>query len=224
MKKYYFIFFLLLSQYILSAPSCIENEKGCEKCNFLTNQCIKCKNDALIPDDNGGCIGSGICELGMNYCEKCNEKGNLCETCEEGYFPDENGGCSNSNKCQLSYRGECFQCQDIYFLVIKTKSCKSLYSSDLKYCKNINEYNGLCDFCEEGFYLGEGDKKCVSTENCFTSSFGICNSCNQGYYLDKKREKCIEQNNSFLHCKETVNSINCDKCDDDYFFLKMDFV
>ena len=224
MKNKYFLFFYLLTfQLIFSSPSCTENEKGCIICNQLTNLCIKCKNDILIPDDNGGCIGKGKCELGNNYCEKCNENGDLCEICEEGYYSDQNGGCSTTNKCQLSYRGECFQCQDNYFLVIKTLSCKSIYSSDLKNCKKINESNGLCDICEDGFYLGKGDQKCVNIENCYSSSFGVCISCNKGYYLDKQNEKCIKQEDSFLHCKETINNINCDKCDDDCFFSEDGF-
>ena len=224
MKKQYLIFICLFSlQNILASPSCTENEKGCIKCNLLNNLCLKCKNDILIPDNDGGCIGIKKCKLGNNYCQKCNEKGDLCDTCEEGYYPDKNGACSYVDKCALSFQGECFQCENNYFLVYKTKLCKSLYSTDLKNCQKINETNGFCDICEEGYYLNKGDKTCTLTENCYSSSFGICNSCNEGYYLDKKNEKCIKQEKNFLHCKETIDNVNCDKCDEDYFFSEDGF-
>ena len=218
MEKYLFLISLLILIKFTTSPSCSENDKGCLKCNFVTNLCIKCENDVLIPDENGGCIGKEKCILGYNYCEQCNENGNLCKICEEGYFPDENGGCSIINNCKISYEGECLECQSNYFLVQNTKTCKSLYSNDLKYCKTINKSNGFCDICEDNYYLDKGDKRCTKTENCFSSAFGICTSCDKGFYLDKKNQKCLLQEKPFLHCKETIDNINCDKCDDDYFF------
>ena len=216
-KQYVFLIYILLFHYIFSSP-CLENENFCIKCNQLTGLCLKCKSDILIPDDNGGCIGIENCFLGNNYCEKCNENGKLCQICEQNYYPDENGGCSITSNCKISDKGECFQCKEGYFLVHNTKSCKSLSSSDLKNCKIINETNGLCDVCDEGFYLNNGDKRCITTDNCFSSSFGVCTSCNEGYYLNKKNDKCIKQEKPFLHCKETIDNEKCDKCDENYFF------
>ena len=222
MTKKYFLILLnfLLFKNILSIPYCSENKNGCLKCNPLTNICFKCKSDVLIPDNNGGCIGEEKCIFGKNYCEKCNENGKLCDICEENYFPDENGGCSISNNCKISDKGECLKCRNGFIFVKKTKSCKSLSSSDLKYCKIINEIDGFCDRCEEGFYLDEGDKRCTKTENCYISSFGNCLSCNKGYYLNKKDEKCLKQEKPFLHCKETINGEKCEECDDNFFFSK----
>ena len=34
------------------------------------------------------------CVLGANNCLKCNDNGDLCLKCIEGYFPDESRGCS----------------------------------------------------------------------------------------------------------------------------------
>ena len=218
MKYFSIVFFFLLIKNIISSPLCLENNNGCLKCNLLTNLCIKCKNDILTPDDEGGCKGIEKCIPGKNYCEECNDFGNLCKICEKGYFPDENGACSNTNNCKLSFKGECFDCSENFFLVEKTKSCKSLFSTDLKNCKKYNKTNGLCDICEDGFYLNEGDKKCTKTENCHSSIYDICTLCNKGYYLDKKNTKCIKKEKQFLHCQETIDSINCDKCDEDYFF------
>ena len=211
------LLFLLLLENILSSSHCSTNENYCLKCNPITNICFKCKYDILIPDNNGGCVGFEKCILGNNYCEKCNENGNLCQICEDDYYPDENGGCSFTNHCHLSDKGECFECQKNYFLVQRTKICKSLLSSDLRHCLTINETDGYCEECEEGYYLDEGDKKCSKTENCFISSFGICSSCKKGYYLEKKIGKCLEQEKQFLHCKEVINDKKCDKCEDEYY-------
>ena len=218
-RLYVFLIFAILFQYIFSFQ-CKENENGCIKCNPLNKLCLKCKNDILIPDNQGGCIGIEKCILGKNYCIKCDNSGKLCQNCEEGYFPDENGGCSTAINCLISDQEECIQCKDKdnYIFVHNTKTCKPLSSSDLKNCKKINEENGFCDMCEEGYYLNTGDKRCITTENCSISAFGVCISCNKGYYLNKKNDKCIKQEKPFLHCKETVDNENCDKCDENYFF------
>ena len=47
--------------------------------------------------------------------------------------------------------------------------------------------------------------------------FGTCKKCNKGYYLDKKEEKCQKQENIFENCKETIDSIKCEICDEHYF-------
>ena len=218
MEKYLFLISFLILIKFTTSPSCSENDKGCIKCNFVTNLCIKCKSDILTPDDEGGCIGIQKCIMGTNNCEQCSEDGALCKICENGYFPDGNGACSNTNNCKLSLKGECIECLENYFLITKIKSCKYLFSNDLKNCKVINVTNGFCDICEEGFFFNEGDRKCIKTENCYNSAYGICISCNKGYYLDKKNEKCLKQENQWLHCKETLDNEFCDKCDEDYFF------
>ena len=221
MKKILFLFsFFILKKFFISSQ-CFENINGCLICNPLTNLCAKCRDDILTPDDKGGCKGIEKCIPGKNYCQECNDFGNLCKICENGYFPDENGSCSQTNKCKVSSKGECFECSENYFLVSNTKACKYIYSSDLKNCKELNQTNGLCDNCEDGFYLNEGDKKCTKTENCYSSIYDVCSECNKGYYLDKKNGKCNKEENPFFHCKETINNLNCDNCDED-FFLSLD--
>ena len=77
----------------------------------LTQLCIRCDKDIFSPDENGGCIPSGKCIFGNNYCQECDESQKFCETCEIGLFPDENGGCSFINNCELSYKGKCLKCK-----------------------------------------------------------------------------------------------------------------
>ena len=107
-------FYLIFHSKIISSPLCITSEKYCNKCNPLTNQCIKCKYDIMKPDNNGGCIGNNKCTLGKNYCEECDSGGQFCTVCERGFYPDKNGGCSYTENCKISYKGECLECEDNY--------------------------------------------------------------------------------------------------------------
>ena len=122
--------------------------------------------------------------MGENYCIECNEEGNLCKKCEEGYFPDENGACSYTDNCEISYEGKCIKCIEDFVLIGEIfyfgdglKMCKSINSEDLKNCDRINEEKGTCLTCKEGYYLNSGDKKCSKTLNCYESTFGICKKC-----------------------------------------------
>ena len=216
--SFYIIFnILLLVSEIYTTPSCINKENFCNKCNPLTNLCIKCKLDILIPDKNGGCIGAKKCILGKNYCSQCNMQGELCQICENGYYPDKNGGCSYTENCKISNKGNCLECDNDYILIGMTsqlKICKYKNSDDLKNCKEINIENGLCENCEEGYFLNTGDKKCSKTENCSESIYGNCISCYIGYYLNKKNNTCLLKVGNFLYCKQSLNDENCEICDE----------
>ena len=213
MKKFLFIILLLLTKIFLANPSCIPYENNCEVCHPINNQCIKCISDNYLPDENGGCEAK--CTLGKNYCNECSEDSKLCVNCEEGYFPDKIGGCSYIINCELSYKGKCLKCEEDYILIGDKNNfqlCKSKYSQDLKHCKNINIISGLCDECEENFFLNKGDFKCSETENCYESIYSICSLCNDGYYLNKKENKCLQIDEIFNHCKETIDGKNCEIC------------
>ena len=198
---------------------CIEGNNFCSQCNNVTKLCEKCEKDIFIPDIYGGCKPAKKCIFGKGHCLECQEETNICKLCEDRYYPDENGGCSYTNDCQISYEGECLKCKEGLVLVgIDIKICKSLNSEDLKNCENINTINGHCDSCKEGFFLNTGDKKCITTQNCEQSYFGVCNKCTTNYYLDKRENKCKEQNDALMNCKQTIDGVNCDICNDDYYF------
>ena len=210
-KIYFFIFLLLLIISINS--SCIPNQNNCEVCHPLDNICLKCISDNFFPDKNGGCEPK--CILGENYCNQCSEDAKTCNVCEEGYYPDKIGGCSYIPNCYSSYKGKCLQCEEEYILIGDKNSfqiCKSINTEDLKHCKIINTINGLCEKCDDGFYLNIGDLKCSEIENCYQTIFGVCSSCIKGYYLNKKENKCIKNDDNFIYCKETIDGENCDSC------------
>ena len=211
----------LLSQLIFSQPSCIPNKNNCEVCHPLTNICLKCVSDNYFPDKNGGCEPK--CILGKNYCNQCSDDQKLCISCEVGFYPDKIGGCAYVPNCEISYNGKCLKCEEEYILIGDKNSfqiCKSKNAEDLKHCKKVNEINGFCNECEEGFYLGKGDLKCIEAENCWESVYGICSKCIDGYYLNKKTNKCLKNEDNFIYCKETIDGINCDNCLSNFFLAE----
>jgi hypothetical protein len=74
------------------------------------------------------------------------------------------------------------------------KFCKFNSSIDFLNCKDINITSGLCDECEEGYFLTLGDSRCTKYQNCFQSVYGVCTECNLGFYLNKKRGNAKERN------------------------------
>ena len=221
-----FIFKMKIIFYFLSISQifsiCIYNQNHCLKCNPLTNLCSLCENlDVLTPDKYGGCTGTKRCVLGKNYCFDCDENDELCKKCDEGLYPDKNGACSYSNYCKISYKGECLECIEDYILVgekYNFKFCKSKLSDDFLNCKQINSVEGVCEKCDDGYYLNRGDRKCIKTENCHESIFGNCITCISGYYYNKKLEKCVEKKGNLIFCKQTIEEEKCDICDD-YHYL-----
>ena len=211
-----FIIFIVLE--ISSNQICQEGISNCLSCNPITNLCGKCDKDIYEPDDKGGCQLSKKCEIGKNHCLECSEETNLCSKCEEGYFYDEIGRCSYTDNCIASERGKCIICKDNYILIgNEIQICKYLNSEDFKNCHNISLANGLCEACEEGYFLNEGDKKCTKTEYCYESSFGICQRCSYFYYLNKKEDICVLQKENFYNCKESLDGTVCDSCNDNFY-------
>ena len=213
--------FLFLLKLITINSECINNQNNCEICHPLNDICLKCISDNYFPEENGGCEPK--CTLGKNFCYKCSEDLSICLTCEQGYFPDKIGGCAFVPNCYSSYKGKCLQCEEDYILIGEENTfqiCKSLNTEDLKHCKIINKINGLCDQCEEGFYLNEGDLKCGPIEHCYEAVYDICSLCVEGYYLNKQENKCIKNDEDFIYCKETVDGKNCDSCLSRYFLAE----
>ena len=215
--------FLILLAYIISIysqPICEEGKNNCLQCNPITNICHKCDKNIYIPDDKGGCENSKTCIVGNNYCLSCNKEETLCEECDSGYFPDENGGCASIPNCEISYKGECLQCIEDFLLIgDNIKICVSKNSEKFQNCEEINMILGVCMKCSENYFLNQGDKKCISIENCYESSFGVCQSCKQNYYLNKKENICKEKkdNLKLFYCKITLDEETCELCEDNYY-------
>ena len=217
-KNIIFFINLVIYKLILSEPLCQEKQNYCEKCNSLTQLCIQCIYDSFIPNEQGGCTGK--CQFGKNYCNECDNENNICKKCEGGFYPDNIGGCTITPNCEISNNGKCDKCTEGYILIGEEsnfKICKNLNSDDLKNCKTINYSNGLCKACQENYFLNKGDYKCTKTENCYESIYGVCSSCIEGYYLNIKRGICQKVENTLFNCKQTIDEINCDICNKNYY-------
>ena len=221
-----FKLFLLLClsfqiKHILTA-NCAEGENFCIKCNHEEDTCLKCQYNIFKLDENNGvCIGAQACNPGENHCEQCNAQSSLCQKCDSGYYPDSNGACSYTDNCEISYRGECLKCSDDFYLVGSTlKICKYKYLDDLKNCKTVNSDDGLCEECEEGYFLNSIDKKCVNTKNCAESILGVCKTCNSGFYLDKTDDLCKQQTENFPKCVESLDGEKCSECEEGYYLIE----
>ena len=225
---YKYVIFFIFSKINQSTPFCKEGTNFCKKCNPITKLCIQCEKDIYSPDTNGGCENARKCRIDNSNCIECSEKGDLCQTCDIGYFPDENGGCTLTENCEISYRGECLKCIENYILIgrdesdtpltNKIKLCKPLSSDQFQHCIDIYTGLGMCNKCEEGYYLSYSDSKCTLIKNCAYSSYGNCLKCDYGYYFDKNSQKCLIQEGNFINCKISNDGIKCSECDDDTYF------
>ena len=207
MTKYFI--FLIIEEICKSSSFCVDGKNHCKSCNPITKLCVKCEKDIYIPDEKEGiCKNAKKCIEGNNYCIECNDDKTLCQKCDISFYPDNNGGCSYTNNCEISYKGECLECKDNYILNKKNKICKSLYLEEYKNCEIINNETLQCEECIEGYFLNIGDKKCITTENCYKSTFGICLKCNNGYYLNKKENKCKEKKDNLKIAKSLLMKKN----------------
>ena len=222
-NKIYLLVISLFISSILSKPSCIPYINNCEKCNPLTNLCDRCIADNYIKNGEGGC--SPICKIGKNYCVLCDEQKKLCSECEEGFFPDQSGSCSIIENCKVSTKGKCTECISNYILVGSNyddsyQICKNKNSGEFRNCYYINSKTGFCEVCEEGYFLTEGNSRCINIENCYESIFGLCIQCKHGYYLNKRESICLKVENSFYYCKQTLDGKNCDECNFGYYMAE----
>ena len=106
----------------------------------------------------------------------------------------------------------------LYYILIgkdfELKICKYLNIEDFKNCIEIDKEKGVCQTCEEGYFLNFEDKRCSKTEYCNESIYGNCISCYIGYYLNKKNNTCLLKINNFLYCKQSLDGENCEICDE----------
>ena len=207
---------------ILSEPTCTPHLQNCEACNPLTNKCARCTFENYIQNEEGGC--SPICIIGKNYCDECDEQKKLCTKCEQGFYPDQSGSCSVIENCKTSSKGRCTECISNYILVGSPNDinqiCKNRNSEEFRNCHSINSITGFCQECDNGYFLTEGNYRCIKIENCYESIFGLCTQCKTGYYLNKKDSKCLKEENSFFYCKQTIDGNNCDECNFGFYMAE----
>lgn len=79
----------------------------------------------------------------------------------------------------------------------------------------------ICDYCKDGFYLSDDDKKCIEVANkiancqSYYSSYDgqiKCSECSTNYALSNDGESCIE----FKNCDYLNADGKCEECNEGY--------
>ena len=130
----------------------------------------------------------------------------------ENFYTSKDGRMISTNFCDKSNEDKlCIKCIDDYYLTKDKISCtKEIH------CSTGNKKTGLCNWCEDNYYLDLKDRKCKSnSENkelkyCKILNGGICSECDKYYYLTKNNKCTITS-----HCSKAKNGI-CLKCSDSF--------
>ena len=159
---------------------CIKNINHCLECSSKDYTCDKCQ-EGYYPDNNGGCSKIKFCEVSEN---------GECKLCIENYT--------------LIYQNQTYL------------ECISNDIEQLINCEEYDIY-GHCLKCKKNFYINSGDKKCSRTKHCLNSTNGICDICENDFYLDKSNKTKYlchpnNKNDIFWKCNLSNNGINCDEC------------
>ena len=167
---------------------CIKNNNYCLECSSNNYTCDKC-HEGKYPDNNGGCSKIKFCEISEN---------GECKICIDNFT--------------LIYQNQSYL------------ECISLESEQLLNCEEYDIY-GHCLKCKKNYYINSGDKKCSKTKYCLNSTNGICDICENDFYLDKSNKVnylCLpnNKNNIFWKCNLSNNGINCDECIFPYFLTQ----
>ena len=214
--------------------------KYCERINYENGLCLKCKNGYYLGSEDKKCTSISNCiESIYGVCKKCEKNyyldkssnsckeqngnnstmfflcqesndGKKCHKCDIGYYFDEYGRCSKSNFCSKSDKlGKCLKCINGYYLT-------SFYQcTPEKNCYIGNKDFGVCESCEDEYYLDLKDRKCKSNQEdnnykyC-KSADKDCKNCIYGYYIGEDH-KCSTSD----YCSESDNGV-CIKCIENY--------
>ena len=212
--------------------------KNCGVINFSTGKCISCKENFFMSGVDNKCTNTDSCrESTFGICTQCNTgffldktddlckvaqnelecckislDGKICNECNEGFFLSEDNICTKSQNCaKVDNDLNCIECSEGYFLSKSGNICTTE-----EHCQIANYQFGVCEICEDKFYLDVDTRKCYSNQEdekfkfCKQTSSGNCINCEDGYKFGKDN-KCV----SSLYCLESENG-NCIKCEEGY--------
>ncbi|ELP87958.1 protein serine/threonine kinase, putative [Entamoeba invadens IP1] len=177
--------------------------ENCEKCQFFSSSCSKCKEgygvaqcstgSQCLPQDQEGCVFT--CRP-YNYLTKENQ---CCPT-----------HCSEQ-QCSTTTSGTCTKCEDGYTLLNSLcQKCTDLH------CQTCDpSHLEICQKCESGYYLDNFMcYKC--SENCLScTTLDTCEMCKENHIFNA--EKCV-------YCDPTcggncdLTTSNCKSCLSGYVF------
>ena len=160
-----------------------EDLKNCKKISSITGLCEECNEGYNLNAGDSKCVQTKNCyESSFGICISCdvgyhlNKKAETCEKtidtlfyckqtldgidcdiCHFGFYLSKDGQCTDTINCSKTKGGKCIECLNGNYLI--GDSC-----SNEKDCKLADKDTGLCDICNEGFYLDKKDRKCKSNK------------------------------------------------------------
>jgi hypothetical protein len=218
---------------------CSNCNERCKTCESSAFDCTSCKESYFYNKKTKSCVET--CQDGYvnvkNACVKCDTDDKLCKTCYEKDLSK----CKTCKGSLAIYKDSCIDvCPSGSYYDSVTNTCGEC-TRNCKNCKknplvmNSSDKNTICEECNNGFYLSNGD--CVSDcqegyfknyttcstcspNNCATClSTGGCTSCKtdpttkipkilyQGECIDICPSGTFKENNTCIPC-----SYDCLKC------------
>ena len=170
----------------------------------------------------GNCI---LCDLGLYFNKKENKclfkvgfisycdislDGIKCDICNEYSYMSEDGICVLTKYCSESYYEKCTKCINNYFLA------KNFVCTTTENCKDGDKDTGICNICDDHFYLDTKDYKCKSNqeENEYKYCKKVINGrCTEGTSIYKLTQdfKCTPSKS----CLEAENG-KCSLCEENF--------
>ena len=175
-----------------------EDLENCEKLNTENGLCQECKSGFYLNSGDHKCTLIKNCnESFFGICQKCDKNyyldkienkciiksehfkncaqtidGETCDICDDGYYFDNDGFCLDTNFCEKSENtGKCMKCISGFYLSEDGKSCVTS-----EYCLEGNKGIGICEICNDNYYLDYKDGKCKSNQEENEFYFCLSNS------------------------------------------------
>ena len=225
---------------------CEENfylNKGDFKCSEIENCyesiysiCSSCINGYYLNRKENKCIKN---DENFLFCLETID-GEKCDNCIFGFFLSEGGHCTNALMCKETRKGKCIKCIDKFYLTENNSCTKE------KKCQYGEANTALFNYCYDGYYLDNKDKKCKIQDweefmHCDVFDDG-CLECEFDYYIGEdlkctktknchksENEKCIECKEGYYlgkdnrcspveHCIYSGGLFECEECEDEYYF------
>ena len=219
--------------YHLGLDNLCTNVEHCIYSNYLTLQCIECKDNYYYDKLNRECK---ISEGNFTNCKSSNND-EFCQECKNDYYLNQIDNLCYSNKeqgdfykCALTTpTGEkCMTCIENYYLGSIDKKCSTVegcqISENENKCKQCFDYYYCLDKstgkCEENEIIISEDKKFYYRCNVTNDEGTACEQCQFDYSLNKNG-LCIDAEK----CEEEKDGV-CQKCKEDqmyYYCLNKDF-
>ena len=187
---------------------------GDSKCTKIKNcyesiygNCIACDSRFYLNKKNNSCVLKD--NINFTYCKESYDDIN-CEVCEKHSYFAQDKICIPSNFCLKSNDGKCEKCRENYYLA------QNFVCSNEPNCFFADKDTGLCNICNNDYFLDNKDYKCKSNQEennykyCKKVINNQCSECIERYRLSEDL-KCT----STYNCIEAENG-NCILCAENY--------